>query len=455
MPYSFNNSLANSFFILNNNKPGFITSIYDDKTKSRNIYAIVAEDPADKITLAKGIITLKDGMAVDPQQTRIWLVDHKKANSPLNIALEDTSSFKFEIKPGDYQLFVSHTGYKTDTINISIPLYYSGKYVSVNADMIPDKVFEGKFLSINNVLFEFDKYELNEEAKSGLEVLKSILTSHPELKVEVAGYTDSKGSKEYNRILADKRAQSVIDYLSSSGSTATNLIKKAYGKSDFVALNSNQDGSDNPEGRKYNRRVTFGIIDPKTGITIRQETYTPEHLRQPLSLRYSIVLIKTAKILSPDYFSALLDDEFLFVRTIKSDSISMYALGVFYNKSEALKYLEYAREKGFKDAYLLNQYELNKESQAIVNTVEKKTALNNIDQNIYTIQLKATRNPLNINKIFAGLNPVNEIKASDGFYKYYYGEYETASKAREILVSVKKLGFEDAFIRNLYLLLSQ
>lgn len=455
MPFAFNNVLANSFFILNNNKPGFITSIYNDKAKSRNIYSIVAEDPANKITLAKGIITLKDGMAVNPQQMRIWLVDLKKANSPTNIALEDTSSFKFEIKPGDYQLFVSHTGYKTDTINISIPLYYSGNFVSVNADMIPEKVFEGKFLSINNVLFEFDHYELNEEAKAGLEVLKSILTSYPELKVEVAGYTDSKGSKEYNRILADKRAQAVIDYLAASGTPTARLIKKAYGKSDFVALNSNQDGSDNPEGRKYNRRVTFGIVDPKTGIIIRQETYTPEHLRQPLSLKYSIVLIKTAKILSPDYFSSLLDDEFLFVRTIKSDSISMYTLGVFYNRFEALKYLEYAREKGFKDAYLLNQYDLNKESQTIVNTSENKTALYNIDHGIYTIQLKATRNPLNINKIFAGLSPVIEIKASDGYYKYYYGEYESAEKAREVLVSIKKLGFEDAFIRNLYLLMNQ
>ena len=47
------------------------------------------------------------------------------------------------------------------------------------------------------------------------------------------------------------------------------------------------------------------------------------------------------------------------------------------------------------------------------------------------------------------------VKASDGFYKYYFGEYKSASKAREALISVKKLGFDDAFIRNLYLMLSQ
>ena len=52
MPYSFNNSDDNTFFILNNNAPGFITSIYNEKNNSRNIYSIVAEDPADKITLS-------------------------------------------------------------------------------------------------------------------------------------------------------------------------------------------------------------------------------------------------------------------------------------------------------------------------------------------------------------------------------------------------------------------
>ena len=119
------------------------------------------------------------------------------------------------------------------------------------------------------------------------------------------------------------------------------------------------------------------------------------------------------------------------------------------------KYLEYVKQKGFDKAYLLNQFELDNESKSILNPVEKKTALSRVDQTIYTIQLKATKNALNINKVFAGLDGINEIRTSDGFYKYYYGEYDSASKARAVLESIKKLGFEDAFVRNLYLLMSQ
>ena len=142
------------------------------KQKRRNIYEIVAEDPAGKKTLAKGNIKLGDGMAVDPNLTSIRLVDLNKPAYPENIELTDSFSFQFEIKPGDYQLFVSHKGYKTDTINLSLPLYFPGNYVPVVSSLVPDKVFGGEFLSIKNILFQFNSSELDETAKSGLEALR-------------------------------------------------------------------------------------------------------------------------------------------------------------------------------------------------------------------------------------------------------------------------------------------
>lgn len=455
IPYAFNDILQNSFFILNNNKPGFVTSLYDEKSKSRNIYSIVAEDPAEKLTLAKGRITLQDGLAVDSKEIHIRLVDSKKANTSRDIAVGDSATFKFEVKPGDYRLYIGQTGYKTDTVNLNIPLYYTGNYIAITSSLVPDKVFGGEFLSINNVLFDFDSFSLDAQAKTSLESLKTILINYPELKVEVAGYTDAKGTKEYNNILADKRAQSVIDYLTASGTPQSRFVKKAYGKSDFVAVNYKPNGSDNPEGRKYNRRVTFGVVDPKTGVVIRQESYTPEHLRQPFSMKYSIVLLKSPRNLSPEYFSALTKDDLLFIRTIKTDTVSMYVLGQFYNKADGLNYLEYARKTGFEKAYIVNQYELDNESKENMTPETRKSILDKIDKGVYTIQLKATRDPLDINRLFSGIEDVHEIKSTDGFYKYYYGEFMSLSKAKEALLTIKKAGYNDAFIRNLYLLITQ
>jgi outer membrane protein OmpA-like peptidoglycan-associated protein len=452
MPFAFNNVLENTNFILNNNAPGFVASRLDEKTNTKNIYAIVAVDPADEIAQAAGTIKLEDGLEVNPKLAQIKVRNIKTGTINQNIPIAGDGSFKFDIKPGDYQILVSHNGYNTDTINLNLPLYFSGNYLSVNPSLVPEKVSSGDFLSIKNILFEFDSYALNDEAKPSLELLKNILINYPELTIEVAGYTDAKGSTEYNRRLADKRAQAVIDYFKSTGIEPSRFVKKAFGKSNFAAVNTNLDGTDNPEGRKYNRRVAFGIIDPQTGVVIRQETFTPEHLRQPYTMKYSIVLVKTKENLYSGYFSSLIKDEMLFVRTIKMDTLTMYALGVFYNRPDAVKYLGYAREKGLKDAYIVNQYDLDSESKALSVAVSGEKPA--ITQRVYTIQIKATKNPLDISKVFPGLEGVREIRTDDGFYKYVYGEYTSISKAKAALIPILE-DFSDAFVREINVLINK
>lgn len=446
MPFAFNTVQENTNFILNNNAPGFVASRFDDKTNLRNIYSVVAIDPADELTNAAGTIKLEDGMEVDPKMALITVKNLSTGEIKQNIPIAADGSFNFEIKPGEYEVYISHDGYHTDTINLSLPLYYSGAYLAVNPMLAPEKVSAGDFLSIKNVLFDFDKSVLTDEARPTLELLKNIMINYPELVIEVAGFTDSKGSTDYNKKLANKRAQAVIDYFTTTGIDKTKFIKKAFGESNFAAINNNPDGTDNPEGRKYNRRVTFGIVNPKTGVVLRQEAYTPQHLRQPGSLKYSIVLRKTKDKLYPGYFSNLIKDEMLFVRTVPTDSLNLYALGVFYNRPDAVTYLGYLRENGLKDAYIINQYDLDNVSVG-VNT--EKTVDNSIlVKNVYTIQLKATKGPIDISKVFPGYEGVKEIADDNGFYKYLFGEYESIARAREVLSDVKK-DFEDAFIREI------
>jgi outer membrane protein OmpA-like peptidoglycan-associated protein len=450
MPYAFNTISQNTNFILNNNAPGFVGSRYDEKNKSRNIYSLVAIDPGDEITSAEGAVTLKDGLVLDPRKVIIKLLDAKK-NTLLKYIPVTTpdGKIKFNIKPGEYQLFVNYPGYKTDTINLSLPLYNLSHFMAVNSTLIPAKVFEGQFLSIKNVLFEFDSFVLDDQAKSGLEALKSILTNYPDLKIEISGYTDAKGSTEYNKKLADKRAQAVIGYLKSSAIPESRFIKKAFGESNFAAVNTNGDGTDNPEGRKYNRRVAFGIVDPQTGVVLRQETYTPEHLRLASSMKYSIVLKKSAERLSMENFDGLKLNGMLFVRAIESDSVSLYALGVFYNKPDAIKYLGYVKEKGFTEAYIANQYDLNnalKTNGKIAPIISTATG-----NKVYTIQLKATKSPVDLN-LFKEFKGIKEMLGDDGYYRYVMGEYDKFSKAKEALVPVLQAGYKDAFIREINLL---
>src|SRR5437868_1647765 len=80
---------------------------------------------------------------------------------------------------------------------------------------------------------------------------------HP---LTIAGHTDSVGNPSYNQGLSEKRARTVKDWLVSHSYAPATTSIKGYGETMPVAPNIKPDGSDNPEGRRLNRRVEI-VID--------------------------------------------------------------------------------------------------------------------------------------------------------------------------------------------------
>jgi outer membrane protein OmpA-like peptidoglycan-associated protein len=452
MPFPINTTSDNTTFISDPTGKGLITSKVDDQSKKRNIYLIVEGGLPSETIAADGNVGLEDGMKIVPGLAEINVAPADRSMEWKKIPVNDSGIFKFDTKPGDYVLRVKYAGYITDTSTVTIPESFTGKSMSVSISMVPEKVSSGDFLSIKSILFDFNSDKLNQEAIFNLEKLKSILNNYPELKIEVTGYTDIIGGQEYNKILAEKRAQTVVRYFTSSGISGSRFIQKAVGAADFVALNVNPDGSDNPEGRQYNRRVTLGIVNPQTGIVIRQETFTPPRLRQPYSMRYGVVLMKSTEKFYPDYFADFKMNELFFVRPVFKDSAYMYILGEFSDRSEAEKYLPFAKEKGFKDSYIVNQYEIQASPRQLIN--ETDTRRRSGVAKIYIIQLEASKAPLNLNK-YKPLEKVREIKGNDGFYRYVFGEFEGFSTAKKALDDVHNSGYKNAFIKEYGLLVKQ
>ncbi len=115
---------------------------------------------------------------------------------------------------------------------------------------------------LENIYYEFDKWDLTEAAKKIIDsTLYPILRDNPKLIVEISSHTDSKGNDNYNKKLSQKRAESVVNYLTQEkGIDPARLVAKGYGESKPIAPNTNPDGSDNPEGRAKNRRTEFKVI---------------------------------------------------------------------------------------------------------------------------------------------------------------------------------------------------
>ena len=118
------------------------------------------------------------------------------------------------------------------------------------------KFLDTGLISSTDIMFDFNKATLKPESKAALDKIGNVLIQAPDLKIEIGGHTDAKGSDKYNLKLSDERAKAVHDYLEKNFSQINpdNLVSKGYGESKPVASN------DTDEGRTENRRVEFKIL---------------------------------------------------------------------------------------------------------------------------------------------------------------------------------------------------
>ena len=111
-----------------------------------------------------------------------------------------------------------------------------------------------------DVLFEFDKHDLRPEAIPSLEKVAEVLRSRANSPVMIDGHTDGKGTDIYNQPLSENRAQAVKEWLvKNGGANAARITTKGWGKTKPVTANTKPDGSDDPDGRKKNRRVEITV----------------------------------------------------------------------------------------------------------------------------------------------------------------------------------------------------
>ena len=109
-------------------------------------------------------------------------------------------------------------------------------------------------ITFRNILFDFDKYTIKPESYPILDEVTDYLKANPNVKMEVQGYCDNKGTYKYNVKLSDERANAVRKYLVDKGIPGDRLTAKGYSFDNPVASNATD------EGRALNRRVVFKPI---------------------------------------------------------------------------------------------------------------------------------------------------------------------------------------------------
>ena len=136
---------------------------------------------------------------------------------------------------------------------------FQGKfYDTANVVLEMEPIVINKCVRLENILYDYNKWNIRPEAALELDKLVKLMTDNPGIKVELGSHTDSRGSDSYNLTLSGKRAQSAVDYIISKGISRDRITAKGYGEK--VPLNKCENGIKcTEEEYQWNRRTEFSV----------------------------------------------------------------------------------------------------------------------------------------------------------------------------------------------------
>ncbi len=158
--------------------------------------------------------------------------------------------------PYDCELMVTSKGYLDQTLILDSTNIVNG-FARDTVRMYKREL--NKTFVLDNIYYDFDKWDILPESEIELNKLIKIMNDNPDLKVEFGSHTDSRGSDEYNKRLSQKRSDSAVGYIIKKGISKDRIVAKGYGETQL--LNRCANGvSCSEEEHRQNRRTVFKII---------------------------------------------------------------------------------------------------------------------------------------------------------------------------------------------------
>lgn len=382
-----------------------------------------------------GKLTLSDNAEICTDSIAISLKDTEGRTIQSNIGLSTNGDFKIKTKPGSYLVEAISKNYSMNPVSVFIPENFNQSIVPIELTLTSNIISQGLALKLNTILFDFDSYALTRESKFELEKVFRLMESYPELYIEVCGHTDSKGSPAYNLKLSSKRAKSIVEYLVYKGINERRFIVKGMGALSCIASNVNPDGTDNPAGRRFNRRGSIRIFSGNKSVQI-DDIDIPENLK-PNDLTYTILLAKPGDNFTPESIKKAEKELDTYSKRTDVGAATYINIGSFANKSVAIPILNKIIDFDLPNAMLVSEIELARLIKS-----EQITRFNS--QSLFSVLLMTSETPIS-KATFKGFVPTEE-KGKDGIYRYYFGAFNSKEIAQSQLEKINVLGFPNAMV---------
>lgn len=228
---------------------GFVSSTRSDHDK---MYSFEVHKPTFNLygmARYKGTQTPVEGVLVE--------LTNSRTGEKINVLSDAKGNFKLRLDPEThYGIYCTKFGCfsKTDEIS-TIGLKYSQDFY---ADFEVEPIVIDKPIVLENIYYDFDKWDIRPDAALELNKLVKILEDNPNIEIEMGSHTDVRGNDQYNLILSDKRAMAAVKYLISQGIDPSRLTFKGYGE--FVLVNGcKNEVFCSEEDHQKNRRTEFKV----------------------------------------------------------------------------------------------------------------------------------------------------------------------------------------------------
>lgn len=199
---------------------GFFSSNRNDGRGWDHIYSFVNPEIVQSV---KGWVYEQDGYELPAAQ--VYMIGSDGTN--LKLGVKSDGSFEKELTPGvEYMFLATCKGFLNHKEELKVvPMNDSHEYVlqfplaSITAPVL-----------IDNIFYDFNKATLRPESQTALDELVKLLNENPNVTIELSSHCDYKGSSAYNKLLAQRRAESVVNYLVDKGIARDRLSPVGYGK---------------------------------------------------------------------------------------------------------------------------------------------------------------------------------------------------------------------------------
>lgn len=263
MGYPVNSSRDDVYFFATENKYLLNNAIVSSDRGSECCLSIYAVTKSPKKKMITGVILDCSGSA-PIAGAQVIIKDASGKTLQAITSPDGRYSFGLSDDAIPNQMMITKEKYNDKTSDVLIESTEESNWqtdILHNANLCLEKKFVLKVENVVTVYFDFDKSDLKDREVEQLDSIYAVMNENPTYTLQISGYTDGKGSVEYNKKLSDRRAKACANYLIQKGIDASRISFESFGSCCPVEMEL-INGRDNADGRARNRRALININKP-------------------------------------------------------------------------------------------------------------------------------------------------------------------------------------------------